>query len=161
MIFGQGTGRDSGGFIFSWLMHMAAPTGPCLASPGSPASLPGWPQCFGHGDATFPDAAQFFPQRYNDPEWVAPKVMISWARNLAGSQCTDHYFSGHFVVDMMKRGTKLIVIDPVNSWEASRAELWLRIRPGTDGALALGMLNVIINEESLRQRVRRKVDARL
>jgi anaerobic selenocysteine-containing dehydrogenase len=47
---------------------------------------------------------------------------------------------------MMKRGTKLIVIDPVCSWEASRAELWLQIRPGTDGALALGMLNVIINE---------------
>ena len=47
---------------------------------------------------------------------------------------------------MMKRGTKLIVIDPVCSWEASRAEIWLQVRPGTDGALALGLLNVIINE---------------
>ena len=47
---------------------------------------------------------------------------------------------------MMKRGTKLIVVDPVCSWEASRAEIWLQVRPGTDGALALGLLNVIINE---------------
>jgi anaerobic selenocysteine-containing dehydrogenase len=99
------------------------------------------------GDATFPDAGQFFPLRYQDPEWKAPEVLISWAKNLAGSQCTDHYFSGHWVVDMMKRGTRLIVIDPVCTWEASRAELWLQIRPGTDGALALGFLNVIISEE--------------
>ena len=46
----------------------------------------------------------------------------------------------------MKRGTKLIVVDPRCTWIASRAEHWLQIRPGTDGALALGMLNIIINE---------------
>jgi anaerobic selenocysteine-containing dehydrogenase len=47
----------------------------------------------------------------------------------------------------MKRGTKLIVVDPRLTWLASRAEIWLQLRPGTDAALALGMLNVIINEE--------------
>jgi anaerobic selenocysteine-containing dehydrogenase len=48
---------------------------------------------------------------------------------------------------LMKQGTKLIVIDPRMTWLASRAEHWLQIRPGTDAALALGMLNVIINED--------------
>jgi len=46
----------------------------------------------------------------------------------------------------MKRGTKLIVVDPRLTWLASRAEYWLQLRPGTDAALALGMLHVIINE---------------
>jgi anaerobic selenocysteine-containing dehydrogenase len=46
----------------------------------------------------------------------------------------------------MKRGTRVIVIDPLYTWTASRADVWLQIRPGTDGALVLGMLNIIINE---------------
>lgn len=45
------------------------------------------------------------------------------------------------------RGAKLIVVDPVVSNMASKADIWLPVRPGTDVALALGMLNVIINEK--------------
>ncbi len=45
-----------------------------------------------------------------------------------------------------KRAMKLIVIDPRCSKAAERADLWLQLRPATDGALALGMLNVVINE---------------
>ncbi len=55
-------------------------------------------------------------------------------------------FLGHWIVEAMKRGSKLIVVDPKLTWLASRADYWLRLRPGTDAALALGMLNVIINE---------------
>ncbi len=45
------------------------------------------------------------------------------------------------------RGTKVIVVDPRFTVNASKADLWLQPRPGTDAALALGMLNIIINEE--------------
>lgn len=45
-----------------------------------------------------------------------------------------------------ERGCKIIVVDPRRSRTAEIADLWLQIRPGTDGALGLGMLNVIINE---------------
>ena len=45
-----------------------------------------------------------------------------------------------------QEGTSFIVIDPRKTELAERADLWLRIRPGTDGALALGILNVIISE---------------
>ncbi|MFC1965412.1 molybdopterin-dependent oxidoreductase [Chloroflexota bacterium] len=45
-----------------------------------------------------------------------------------------------------KNGAKLIVVDPRRCESAKQADIWLQIRPGTDGALALGMLNVIINE---------------
>jgi len=43
-------------------------------------------------------------------------------------------------------GTKLIVVDPRPTGCTREADIWVQLRPGTDGALALGMLNVIINE---------------
>jgi anaerobic selenocysteine-containing dehydrogenase len=48
---------------------------------------------------------------------------------------------------MMKRGMKLVVVDPRANWLACRAEHHLQLRPGTDAALALGILNVLINED--------------
>jgi len=45
-----------------------------------------------------------------------------------------------------KRGARLIVVDPVQSLIASKADAWLPVRPGSDVALALGFLNVIITE---------------
>ena len=39
---------------------------------------------------------------------------------------------------------RLIVIDPRHVGLANKADLWLRVRPGTDGALALGIANVMI-----------------
>ncbi len=148
MIFGQGTGRDSGGPIIFLAYAYGSPNWTLFGLSGIACFTPRLAACFQvMGDMTFPDAAQFFPQRYADPDWKCPELILSWARNLQGSQCADHYFSGHYVVDMMKRGAKLIVVDPYNGWEVGRAELWLRIRPGTDGALALGMIKVIIEEK--------------
>jgi thiosulfate reductase / polysulfide reductase chain A len=46
-----------------------------------------------------------------------------------------------------KAGTKTIVIDPVETHEARLADLWLQILPGTDAALAMGLIHVIVAEE--------------
>jgi anaerobic selenocysteine-containing dehydrogenase len=46
-----------------------------------------------------------------------------------------------------KNGAKLIVIDPRRSESAEAADLWLQLRPGTDCALLLGMINIIIEED--------------
>jgi anaerobic selenocysteine-containing dehydrogenase len=46
----------------------------------------------------------------------------------------------------MDAGAKLIVVDPRLTRAAARADLWLQLRPGTDAALVLGMINVIITE---------------
>ena len=48
-------------------------------------------------------------------------------------------------------GGKLIVIDPCRTELTDMADIWLQIRPGTDGALAYGMINTIISEGLLRQ----------
>ncbi|GAB6906199.1 Anaerobic dehydrogenase, typically selenocysteine-containing [Desulfosarcina cetonica] len=46
----------------------------------------------------------------------------------------------------LRRGAKIVVIDPKRIKLADKAEMYLKIRPGTDGALALAMMHVIINE---------------
>lgn len=46
-----------------------------------------------------------------------------------------------------ERGAKLVVIDPVFTHTAAKADEWVPIRPGTDGALALAMAHVIIKQE--------------
>ena len=52
------------------------------------------------------------------------------------------------ILKNLKKGAKLVVIDPKKIASADKADMYLSIRPGTDGALALAMMNVII-EESL------------
>lgn len=46
----------------------------------------------------------------------------------------------------LAQGSKLVVVDPRRIPLADKAEMYLRIRPGTDGAMALAMIHVIINE---------------
>jgi anaerobic selenocysteine-containing dehydrogenase len=47
-------------------------------------------------------------------------------------------------VEALKRGAKLIVVDPRRTGIAKKADLWLQVRPGTDAALALGIAGVMI-----------------
>ena len=48
--------------------------------------------------------------------------------------------------DLQQGGMKIIVVDPRFSETASKADLWLPLRPGSDTALALAMVNTVINE---------------
>ena len=54
------------------------------------------------------------------------------------------YHARTAVVGALKRGMRLIVVDPRHVGLANKADLWLRVRPGTDGALALGIANLMI-----------------
>ncbi len=47
----------------------------------------------------------------------------------------------------LRRGTRLIVIDPARVGLATKADHWLRLRPGSDGALALSFAHVLIEEQ--------------
>lgn len=48
---------------------------------------------------------------------------------------------------IVKNGAKMVIVDPVFSKTASKAHEWIPIRPGTDGALALALGNVIVSEK--------------
>jgi len=89
--------------------------------------------------------AGWFPRMYY-PYDVIPECLIAWGNQASfTSDDSPHPCSVGFR-DAVKKVKKLIVVDPRFTWEASKAHLWLQLRPGTDAALALGMLNVIINE---------------
>lgn len=50
------------------------------------------------------------------------------------------------MADARLRGMKLVVVDPILTYNASKADEWVPIRPGTDAALALSMASVMVNE---------------
>jgi anaerobic selenocysteine-containing dehydrogenase len=50
------------------------------------------------------------------------------------------------ILEARARGTKVVVIDPLKTYTAEKANEWIGLRPGTDGALALGMAHVIMEE---------------
>src|SRR5262245_5284800 len=67
-------------------------------------------------------------------------VLILWGYNPAFTRLTH----ATAAVAARKRGMRLIVVDPRRVGLAGKADQWLRLRPGTDGALALGLANVMI-----------------
>lgn len=74
------------------------------------------------------------------PEIAKTGCLILWGYNPSFSRIT-HAMAA---VEGLKRGMKLVVIDPRNVGLANKADVWLRVRPGADGALALGLANVMI-----------------
>jgi len=145
VVFAQGTGRDIGGPITYLMYAYGSPNWAQIGLAGHACYTPRLGAMFAtQGHYCVADCSQFLEKRYDDPQWTPPKYIIIWAQNPING-CFDGFY-GHWVVDCMQRGSKLIVIDPRVTWLASRAELHLQNRPGTDAAIALGMLNVIINE---------------
>ncbi|MBP2650471.1 MAG: putative molybdopterin oxidoreductase, associated with bss3 [Firmicutes bacterium] len=146
VLFCQGTGRDIGGPISFLAYSYGSPNWIQLGLAGHSCYTPRLGAMMAtYGDYSVLDAAQFSEKRYDDPDYKVPQIIMVWAQNPMPG-CPDGFF-GHWIVDCMKRGSKLIVIDPRWTWFASRAEKFLQIRPGTDGALAMAMINVIISEE--------------
>jgi anaerobic selenocysteine-containing dehydrogenase len=78
-----------------------------------------------------------------DPEsFVHSKYILLWACNTLGTN--SHHWP--FIEQAKKAGAKLVVIDPVRTRTAKLADWHIPIRPGTDAALALAMIHVIIKE---------------
>ena len=70
------------------------------------------------------------------------KHIFCWGSNGSVAQITRWVY----IREAVKNGAKIIVIDPVFTDIAERADIWVPIKPGTDVALALAMLKVIIDE---------------
>jgi len=76
------------------------------------------------------------------PQPGVTRCVLIFGANLAVSQRG----SWRVILDAKKSGAKIIVADPRYSETAKRADIWLQLRPGTDCALLMGLINVIINE---------------
>lgn len=83
------------------------------------------------------------PTPGTDPEsFVHSRYIILWACNTISTNL--HHWP--FLAEAQKRGAKIVVIDPVKTRTARQADWHIAIKPGTDGALAMAMINVITTE---------------
>ena len=143
----QGTGRAA-------TLYAPATAYAALQTPNAGSTLAG-ESCYGPrcGVANFIlgagypelDYAAFFSDRYDDPRYVVPEYIVLWGKDPLFSN-PDGFF-GHALIDLMKRGSKFITVDPRLTWIGARAAYHLQLRPGTDAALGLGLLNIIIQED--------------
>lgn len=77
------------------------------------------------------------PQAFRDSKYI-----IAWGANIHATNV--HLWP--FIEEARRKGAKLVVIDPYKTRTARCADWYLPINPGTDVALALAMMHVIINE---------------
>jgi anaerobic selenocysteine-containing dehydrogenase len=78
-----------------------------------------------------------------DPEsFIHSKFIIIWACNSVSTNL--HHW--HIIKEAQKNGAKVVVIDAYASKTAKEADWHVCPKPGTDGALAMAMMNVIIGE---------------
>ncbi len=78
-----------------------------------------------------------------EPEQFAhSRFIIAWGSNIHGNNV--HLWP--FIEEARRKGAKLVVIDPYRTRTAKCADWYLPINPGTDAALALGLMHVIIKE---------------
>ena len=97
-----------------------------------------------YGGFLIADMSQFLAERYESPDYVVPECTIIWGCNPHISN--PDFFMGHWVTDVMKRGCKLITVEPRVTWWSAHSDIHIMSRPGTDTAVAMAMLKVIIEE---------------
>ena len=79
----------------------------------------------------------------NGPQFEHSKCILIWGANHFQTELT----AARRIIKGLKNGAKLIVADPRFTNLAAKADIWLQVRPATDTALALGMINYIIKHE--------------
>src|SRR5262245_787784 len=78
-----------------------------------------------------------------DPEAsVNCRYVINWGSNTAVTNI--HFWKIEH--EARKRGAKIVTVDPYKSPTAQKSDWWIPIRPGTDAALALGVMHIIFRE---------------
>jgi anaerobic selenocysteine-containing dehydrogenase len=110
---------------------------------GSPNNFgSGRAQCFRprRVSSVYTYGAYFTPDYLNHP-----KCVVLWGDQPDVSNHNTLF--GQKVLKALKNHPKLIVVDPRRTNLAAKADVWLRLRPGTDVAVALAWLHVLLKEE--------------
>lgn len=136
-----------GPFSFCSAQCYSLPEGMAMSlftrSLGSPNQMENLDLCQGpHEVADMVTFGHVLSTYQGDQDFRNSKCILLVGTNMAvssGGQWQDVLFA-------KRNGAKLIVVDPRRCESAKQADIWLQIRPSTDGALALGMLHIIINE---------------
>ncbi|MBI2874191.1 MAG: molybdopterin-dependent oxidoreductase, partial [Firmicutes bacterium] len=122
--------------------------------------LKGWPSAFG-AHSYFTCVSQYCGAAYHpfcgivDGSFAATNDFEHcnyWIQFGSGAGFSSHLHltgSNKRMADARRRGMKLVVVEPRLSEGGSKANEWIPIRPGTDRAFALGMMNVLLHELDL------------
>ncbi len=104
---------------------------------GSPNTIYSTEICNWHKDV----ATRFtYGTDIGTPDFANTDCIVLWGHNPAATwlaRSTE-------VFQARRRGAKLVVIDPRPTLYARRADCWLQVNPGTDQAVALGLINLIV-----------------
>ncbi|MBW1789490.1 MAG: molybdopterin-dependent oxidoreductase [Deltaproteobacteria bacterium] len=130
VVMGYGTGRENEAVIYRFANLL-----------GTPNVLTAGHFCYGPRIATGIITCGTNPIADYENN---PKCIMVWGNNVTISN--PDCYKGEAFSTSVERGAKLIAVDPRMTRIAARADIWLPLRPGTDAALALGMLHVIVNE---------------
>ena len=110
--------------------------------------LYGTPNCYTHTSGCEQDrrlaCLTVFGHVFPMHDFAHSKYVILWGMNMLGAN--QGLFESRALLDAKKRGCKLVVIDPVFTETAQKADEWIPIQPGGDSAMALAMCKVIIDE---------------
>jgi anaerobic selenocysteine-containing dehydrogenase len=106
---------------------------------GSPNTIWAEELCAWHRDY---GTAFTFGVDIGTPDFARTGCLLLWGHNPS----TSFLAQASAAADARARGAALIVVDPRRAGLAKRADQWLRVRPGTDGALALGLAGVMLAE---------------
>ena len=104
---------------------------------GSPNSIYGTEICNWHKDI----ASRFtYGTDIGTPDFAGTECILLWGHNPASTWLARSVE----VQKAIRRGVKLIVVDPRPTLYARRADCWLQVQPGADQALALGIANLLL-----------------
>lgn len=143
----SGTGRSGGIMVSDMAQAVLGTPNACYTQSGYACYQPRSAACSHVLGAYYPeiDYAGGLEGTYDNPAFVVPEVIVCWGKDPLPSNGDGLW--GHAVIDLMKRGAKLITIDPRVNWLSTRSTVQCRLRPGTDTALAMAWLNIIISED--------------
>ncbi|MFC2020768.1 molybdopterin-dependent oxidoreductase [Chloroflexota bacterium] len=131
IVLGYGTGRNYESFLYRFANLL-----------GTPNVLTAGHMCYGSRIAATAITCGKLPVCDFDNN---PECVMVWGNNVVWTNPDEQV--GVKLSRVLSDGAKLIVVDPRLTFLAGKADVWLQLRPGTDTALALGMANVIINEQ--------------
>ncbi|MCK6452491.1 MAG: molybdopterin-dependent oxidoreductase [Alphaproteobacteria bacterium] len=104
---------------------------------GSPNNVYSTEICNWHKDHAH---AFTFGRGIASPDFENAGAVLLWGHNPSAAWL-EHATA---VAAARARGARIVVVDPRRAGAAAHADLWLRVRPGTDGALALGIAHVAL-----------------
>ena len=135
--------ENHGAASVAWLRGMAADWGAPWDYANRLMNLFGSPNTIGNGSVCHVARDMAHVYTYGAMTLPQPKTsqcIVIWGKNDRNTAPG----AAEAVLHARKQGARLIVIDPIKTYFAKKADIWLQIKPGHDGYLAMAMLNEII-----------------